>query len=382
MSMRKEINALYIHIPFCSSICIYCDFFKIIDNDTKRKEYLNYLIKEAELKKDLFNNLKTIYIGGGTPSKITIPELYGEFSTLLKIIGSNNAFLIEEFTFEVNPNDLSEEYLKALTDIGVNRISLGIQTLDEELLKFLRRSHSKDQVLKSIEILKKANFKNISCDLMFGLPNDSWKRIKKDLDFMIENKIPHISIYSLILEEKTILYNLYKKGEYLVFDPDKEATLYYKIVNYLKAKGYVHYEISNFALPGFESKHNLTYWKNEPYLGLGANASYYYDNTRYTNINNFQKYYLGIDSKNLVFKEKQKMTLHEQMIEEFVLGLRLEEGVDRKTFEKKFNASPFTIFLILDKLINEEKIIFKENKFKISEKYLYTINSILVEFLD
>ena len=138
---------------------------------------------------------------------------------------------------------------------------------------------------------------------MFGLPNDSWKRIKKDLDFMIENKIPHISIYSLILEEKTILYNLYKKVS-IVFNPDKEATLYYKIVNYLKAKGYVHYEISNFALPGFESKHNLTYWKMNLILDL-VNASYYYDDTCYTNINNFQKYYFGIDSKNLVLKRSK-----------------------------------------------------------------------------
>ncbi|HHU21596.1 MAG TPA: radical SAM family heme chaperone HemW [Acholeplasma sp.] len=380
--MKNKIEALYIHIPFCSSICIYCDFFKIINNDQKRKEYLHYLIKEAELKKNLFKDLKTIYIGGGTPSKITIPELYGDLSMLLKIIYSGEALNIEEFTFEVNPNDLTKEYLKALTDIGVNRISLGVQALDENLLKFLRRSHKKAEIIKSIEILKEEDFRNISCDLMYGLPGDSWQRIKKDLDFMIKNQIPHISTYSLILEEKTILYALYKKGEYQIFDPDQEAKLYYKIVSYLKAHGYNHYELSNFALPGYEAKHNLTYWENKPYLGLGANASYYYNNTRYTNINNFQKYYLGIDSKELIFLEKQNLSLKEQMIEEFILGLRLEAGVDLKTFEEKFQASPFTIFPVLDKLIEEEKVIFSKNKFKISEKYLYTINSILVEFLD
>lgn len=377
--MDKLPKYLYIHIPFCDHICLYCDFYKMIAKDEIKEKYINYLIKELELKKDLIpKDLKTIYIGGGTPSNLDLNLLDKLFNALSKYIALDK---LEEFSIECNPKDINIDLINLLNKYHVNRISLGVQSFNNEKLLFLRRNHTKDIAINAIKLLQENGINNINLDFIFGLSTDNIDLIKNDLDIAISLNVKHISFYTLIIEDKTILNKFIKAG-YKPLSDDVEADIYDYINKYLSNFGYKHYEISNYAIPGYESIHNLCYWNNYNYLGLGANASYYIDNIRYTNINNLEKYFKGIDNKNLEYLEEIKLDIDDMMYEEVMLGLRKLDGVNKLNFINKYKCDIIEIYPKILDLIKQGILIDDGEYIKVNEDKIYILNDILLNILD
>lgn len=374
-----NIKSLYIHIPFCDHICIYCDFYKMMAKEKEIDKYVEYLIKELEMKKNYFQSLETIYIGGGTPSSLNINNLEKIFNKIKELIDINK---IKEFTIECNPIDVNQKLVNLLKKYNVNRVSLGAQSFNNEKLKVLRRNHTDNDIYKAIKELKAANINNINCDIIYGLSTDSKELIKKDLEKLLELKVPHISCYTLIVEEKTILNHMIKEFNYKPLSDDEEATIYDFVTSYLENNNYIHYEISNYSLPGRESVHNYTYWKNENYVACGAGASYYIDDIRYTNITNLNKYYEGIDNNKLIYSEQEKVSYNDNIYNEIMLNLRTINGININDFEKKFNKSVYELLTNLDKNINNGNILIENNILRINPQRLYISNSIIIDLLD
>ncbi len=360
------ITSAYIHIPFCKTICSYCDFPKFCYMKKWIKPYLEALKEEI---KQIYQNekMKTIYIGGGTPTSLSDEEL----ENLLKIIILLKREESCEFTIEANAEDITEEKVKIMKKYGVNRISIGVQTFDINLKKKLNRMSSYEDIKKAVDLLKKEGIENINLDIMYAIPGETMDTLKSDLKKILSLDIPHISTYSLILEEHTKLYLDNPK----LIDQDLDYEMYENILKALKEKEYIHYEISNFSKKGYESNHNLTYWNNEQYYGFGLGASSYIKNKRMTNHMNLTKYL----EKNFS-KEEEKVTEKEKMEYEMILGLRKIEGVSDKQFYKKYERHIEEIFDI--KKLLKEGLLYWENEYlKISENNLYLSNEILVNFL-
>ena len=353
--------SIYIHIPFCKSICSYCDFCKFYYNSNWVDDYL--LSLEKEIKSNYKGEIvDTIYIGGGTPTCLDLNQL----EKLLKLTNLFNK-KITEFTVETNV-DLSLDKIKLLKQYGVNRISIGVQTINPKYLKFLNRNHTKEDVIKLINLLKQYNF-NINIDLIYAIPNQTLEELNEDLDFILSLGVNHISTYSLIIEPHTKLYidNVSNIDE----DLDYEM---YKLIN-KKLNKYHHYEISNYALKNYESKHNLVYWNNLNYYGFGLGASGYINNIRYDNTKSYNNYISG----NYIL-EKHELDLNETISNEFILGLRKIDGIDVNMFYKKYNIK-ITSIDIVKQLLKENKLILTD-KLKINPKYIYISNTILVNFID
>ncbi len=353
-------KSVYIHIPFCSNICSYCDFPKIYYHKKWINDYLEALNREIELryKGEL---IETIYIGGGTPSSLEIEELEKLFSIIRKI---KSNYL--EFTIECNLDNLTKEKIDLFKKNNINRISIGIESFDKKNLKFLNRNLNN---LELIPYMKKIGIDNINVDLIYALPTESKKTLINDIDKLLELDVPHISTYSLIIEPHTMIYN--KKIENI--DDFLDLEMYNIICSKLKA--YNHYEISNFSKKGYESKHNLTYWNNEHYYGFGMGASGYIDNIRYTNTKSINEYIKG----NYILEE-EKLDIKEIMENEMILGLRKLKGVNISDFKKKYNKEIKEVFKI-DKLIEEGKLLIENDYIKINPKYLYVSNEILINFI-
>ena len=313
-------RSLYIHIPFCEKICDYCDFTKLQYFRKFAIPYLETLKKELE-SYDI-GELKTIYVGGGTPTALE-DDL---FEKLLKIIKPYTKDAIE-YTFEANPESLSESKIKLLTQYGVNRISLGVQSTDNKVLKAINREHDYEDVKTAIRLLKQYGVDNINVDLILGLPHSSKSLLLKDLDNLTSLGIKHISCYALTIHPHTVLYN---QG-YKELEDDQMRELYDVVHNYLDKKGFVHYEVSNWAMPGYESHHNKTYWANEEYYGCGLGASGYIGDIRYKNTVNLEKYLLGD-----YVQEKETLTLKDKYTYEVMLKLRCE-GLDLEYIKDTFN---------------------------------------------
>ena len=362
-----SIKSVYIHIPFCESICSYCDFCKFLKNDEWINKYLIALEKEIKSKYK-GEEIETLYIGGGTPSCLNIEQL----SKLFKIIKIFNKSKNIEFTFECNIENITEEKLKLLYENGINRLSIGIQTFKEKYLSFLNRNHTKDNIVEKINLAKKIGFKNINIDLIYGLPNQTLEDLNSDIDEFLNLDITHISTYSLIIEPNTKIFI----DNYKNIDEDLDYGMYKLICNKLKDNGYNHYEISNFSKEGYESRHNLTYWNNNEYYGFGLGASGYIDNIRYYNTRNFNKYLKGE-----YIKESYKLDLKETMENEFILGFRKINGIDKNTFYKKYNKDIKSIESV-NKLLKENKLIEDEKNIYINPDYIYVSNDILLEFID
>ena len=320
MSERK-ITSLYIHIPFCEHICDYCDFTKVQYFSLFAKSYIEELKKELN-SYHIPHELETIYIGGGTPTALE-DDLFLELMEMLKDYTKN----VKEFTIEANPESLTINKLQMMKNGGVNRLSIGVETTDDEILKNINRHHTFIDVKKAVENAKKMGFYKINVDLILGLPGSSLEQIKKDLDNLMTLDIQHISCYSLTVHPNTVFY---LKG---VQEPlDDQARIYYDYVhNYLAERGYRHYEVSNWAKPGFESKHNAVYWKNEHYYGLGLGASGYIKDIRYTNTKSINEYLKGkrVDYREIVTPE-------DDVEYQIMLNLRTNVGIDLKQFEDKF----------------------------------------------
>lgn len=363
--IEKNIKAMYVHIPFCSSICSYCDFCKQFYDENLVNKYLFSLEKEIDSRYNK-DKLSTIYIGGGTPSCLSVDQL----NKLFSILGVLNLESNYEFTIEVNVNDIEEDKLKLFKKAGVNRISIGVETVNEKFASFLNREINYDLILGKINLVKKY-FDNINIDLMYGFFGEEYEDLDRDLSFIKMIDVSHVSIYSLIIEEHTKLYI----DKVASIDEEKEANMYYRIVNYLKDIGYKHYEISNFAKEGCLSRHNITYWNNEEYYGVGLGASGYVNGVRYTNTRNINSYLMG----KYVFAE-EIIDRRTSMENEMILGLRKIEGVNKKCFFEKYGYYIEQIFDIIDLL--DRKLLMDNNVYLfIPEDKLYISNSILVNFI-
>lgn len=351
------IESAYIHIPFCKSICSYCDFPKVLYNKCYIDKYLSSLEREIKARYK-HETLKTIYIGGGTPSSLNKLELERLFNIINILKKDKNI----EYTIEANLDSLTKEKLDLFKKAGINRLSIGIESFSKKSLNFLERNLSD---IELINYAKKIGITNINIDLMYALKNETIEDLKKDLDEVLKLDIKHISTYSLILEPNTKLYN----SKFKPINEDLDYKMYELICNILKKNGFIHYEISNFSKPGFYSKHNMTYWNNKKYYGFGMGASGYIDNIRYTNTKSITKYINGIYDYNREILEKKDI-----MEYEMILGLRKLEGVNYLDFYKKFNIR-------LEEKFNVQNLIKEGNFYKIPEDKLYVSNDILLDFI-
>ena len=331
--MQTKPTSAYVHIPFCTQICYYCDFSKVFIKNQPVDSYLEHLIEEYDsydIKK-----LRTLYIGGGTPTALSAPQLA---FLLEKLTDKLDLSYLEELTIEANPGDLDQEKIAVLKDSPVNRVSLGVQTFNDRMLKQIGRSHLEKDIYENIADLKKAGFDNISIDLIYALPKQTMEDVKTNVAKAIALDIPHMSLYSLILENHTVFMNRMRRGKLPLPKEDLEAEMFEYIIAELEKAGFEHYEISNFSKPGFESRHNLMYWDNAEYYGIGAGASGYVYGVRYRNHGPIRHYLEAVEAGNARVQE-EVLTLKEKMEEEMFLGLRKKSGVSKKRFEEKFGIS-------------------------------------------
>lgn len=359
-------ETVYIHIPFCSNICSYCDFAKVFYDKKWINDYLN------NLEKEIGNNykgeeIKTIYIGGGTPSSLSLEELEKLFE-IIKIFKKHKKI---EFTFESNIEDVTKDKLNLLKKFGVNRLSFGVQSFNDDKLKYLNRLHRKNDIKKTIQLSKEVGFENINVDLIYATPKDTMDILKKDIEEILNLDIPHISTYSLIIENNTFL-GIKKESN---IEDELDSEMYYFIKEKLEEKNYSHYEISNFAKVGFESKHNLTYWNNENYYGFGAGASGYTNNRRYNNTRSITKYIEGN-----YLQSEEKLSNEEQLSEEIMLGFRKIEGINIKKINKKYSINFLDDFKLYDS-IEKGYLEINGTNVRIVDRYLYLSNEILLKIL-
>lgn len=331
--MLKKPTSAYVHIPFCTQICYYCDFSKVFIKNQPVDAYLQALIRE--FRSYDITELRTLYIGGGTPTSISAVQLDYLLTELIRDLNLNT---LEEFTIEANPGDLTVDKIEVLQKSAVNRVSLGVQTFNDKHLKRIGRSHNEAQIYSTIDALKTAGFQNISIDLIYALPGQTMDDVRSNVAKALSLNIPHLSLYSLILEHHTVFMNKMRRGKLHLPTEDLEAEMFEYIISEMERNGFEHYEISNFTKPGFESRHNLMYWDNVEYYGVGAGASGYLDGIRYRNRGPIQHYLKGVSEGNVRLSE-EVLSKNEMMEEELFLGLRKKEGVSIGKFEQKFGTS-------------------------------------------
>lgn len=331
--MLKKPTSAYVHIPFCTQICYYCDFSKVFIKNQPVDAYLQALIRE--FRSYDITELRTLYIGGGTPTSISAMQLDYLLTELSRDLNLNT---LEEFTIEANPGDLTVDKIEVLQKSAVNRVSLGVQTFNDKHLKRIGRSHNEAQIYSTIDALKTAGFQNISIDLIYALPGQTMDDVRSNVAKALSLNIPHLSLYSLILEHHTVFMNKMRRGKLHLPTEDLEAEMFEYIISEMERNGFEHYEISNFTKPGFESRHNLMYWDNVEYYGVGAGASGYLDGIRYRNRGPIQHYLKGGSEGNARLSE-EVLSKNEMMEEELFLGLRKKEGVSIGKFEQKFGTS-------------------------------------------
>ena len=390
--MNTKNVGLYIHIPFCKQKCQYCDFKSYAGKENLIDTYIRWL--EFELKGvgegnrlDYENNLddlavvKSIYIGGGTPSFIDgkyieeILSIANEYYTV-----DDNA----EITIEVNPGTIDKDKFETYLRSGINRISIGLQSTHDRLLKELGRIHTYEDFLNTYNLARSVGFKNINVDLMLGLPNQSLQDLEESLKEIIKLNPEHISVYSLIIEEGTLFYKKLEMNEIVLPDDELERKMYWGTKKKLENAGYVHYEISNFAKPGFESKHNLSCWNQEEYIGIGVAAHSYTNDVRYSNIDSIEEYIKNYEedneTDNFVFHEKQ--TKISKMKEFMMLGLRKIQGIYIQDFKNKFGENPIYLYRKeLEKLVNEELLEIDGDIIKLTNKGIDLANLVWEEFV-
>ncbi|HEY9577254.1 MAG TPA: radical SAM family heme chaperone HemW [Pseudobacillus sp.] len=356
------IRSAYIHIPFCRQICHYCDFNKVFLKNQPVNDYINALADEMKMTMEQYSTdrLDTIFVGGGTPTSLNAAQL----DKLCGAIRDQLPFGEGEFTFEANPGDLTPEKLSVLKNYGVNRLSLGVQSFNDELLRTIGRTHSSSEVFATVENAKKAGFDNISIDLIYALPNQTLADFQDTLRQALSLQLPHYSGYSLIIEPKTVFYNLMRKDALPLPKVETEAAMYELLMEEMAAAGLQQYEISNFASSGFESLHNLVYWNNEHYYGFGAGAHAYINGIRRSNHGPLKKYMTPIQNGQLPLLHESKLTKKEKMEEEMFLGLRKAAGVSVAHFKEKFSVSPFSLFKKpIEEMIDRGLLVVENNEF-------------------
>lgn len=396
----KDIG-LYIHIPFCKKKCNYCHFVSFANSEEKIEEYINCLICEIkevaenvkfqfQQKKGDLVNVRSIYIGGGTPSYIDSKYIKQILNTIRNSYDFVMAGLIDkqeqfpEITIEINPGTVTEEKLKDYKYSGVNRISIGMQATQNRLLTQLGRIHSYQEFETTYLLARKIGFNNINIDFMIGLPNQTIEDIKESLQKIKKLNPEHVSVYSLIVEENTILSKQIEEGTLELPEENKEREMYWTVKNFLEENGYNHYEISNFAKPNRESRHNMDCWNQKEYFGFGVAAHSYVDNVRFSNITDLNSYIENYKhnepEKNFVFHEKENYL--DTMKEYLLLGFRKIKGVSKKDFENKFQLPIESIFkLELEELKEKGLILENEDTYYLSDKGIDFANLVFEKFV-
>lgn len=376
-NMYIKPSSAYIHIPFCTQICYYCDFSKVFIKNQPVDAYLSALIEEVRAA--AMPALKTLYIGGGTPTAISAEQLDYLLTNLEREIDLSQ---IKEYTIEANPGDLTADKIEVLKKSKVNRVSLGVQTFDDRMLKQIGRSHNQAQIYETITALKAAGFHNISIDLIYALPNQTMEQVKDNVKKALELDIPHLSLYSLILENHTVFMNRQRRGHLHLPHEDLESDMFEYILNELEANGFEHYEISNFTKPGFESQHNLMYWDNSEYYGCGAGASGYLAGVRYRNRGPIQHYLKAIAETKHARLAEERLSKQEQMEEELFLGLRKKSGVSVERFEEKFQENFEDLYgSVVDGLIAEGLLKDNRQQLQMTKKGLFLGDTVAERFI-
>ncbi len=372
---------LYIHIPFCVRKCKYCDFNSFKLNIDEKKKYLSALSKEMELYKEKIGQkeIDSIFVGGGTPSILNEEEIKILFDNI------NLNFKIKEdaeITMECNPGTLTLNKLKTMKKCGVNRLSIGLQAVQNHHLKYIGRIHTFEEFEKNYHEAKKVGFDNINIDLMYALPNQTKEDWMESLEKVVNLNPTHISAYSLILEENTELFDMYERKEFKLLDEDTDIEMYEYTINYLKSHGYNQYEISNYAKEGFECKHNILYWKCENYVGIGTSASGFLDEIRYNNLCEIDKYEELILNGKKPIEWEEKLSIKDKIEESIFLGLRMNEGIKFKDFKNKYDFNFLEEYKNeIEKLTKLQLIDINETGMKLTQKGKEISNSVFVEFI-
>ncbi len=370
---------LYIHIPFCVQKCKYCDFnsYKMVEN--KKNRFLSDLKKEMALYKNKDIKINSIFFGGGTPSILNNKDM----QFIMDEIKQN--FCIDEnaeISMECNPGTLNEDKLKFMKDIGINRLSIGLQAVQENLLGYIGRIHNYTQFEKNYLEARKAGFENINIDLMYNLPHQTFEDWKETLHKIVDLNPEHISAYSLILEEGTKLYDMYMDKEFDLGDEDEDIKMYEYAIDYLKSHGYNQYEISNYAKMGYECKHNILYWKCKNYIGLGPGASGYINNVRYNNVKSLEDYHNKLCKNEKPIDFYEELEDKDKIEEKIIMGLRMNEGIIFKDFEEFEIDFKEKYKEQLDKHLKLELIEMTQDGFKFTQKGREISNNIFLDYID
>ena len=373
---------IYIHIPFCKQKCFYCDFCSFANKNEMQGKYVETVINEIKniTHKEKYT-VTTIYFGGGTPSILNpnyIKNILQEIKSSFEILDD------AEITIEINPGTVNEEKLKRYKEYGINRLSIGLQSANDKILKNIGRIHDYKQFEETFFFARKCGFKNINVDLMIGLPTQAIEDVKQTLEKIIQKNPEHISVYSLIIEEGTIIEKLINENKLQLPDEETERIMYWTVVNELKENGYNQYEISNFSKKTYESKHNTNCWKQKQYIGLGTSAHSYLNKKRYSNTNNIEEYIKNIQENNI----SKNITIHEEQTEEstmneyMLLGLRMIQGININEFKQKFKIDPTIKYKeILEKLQKENLIQITKTSIKLTKQGIDFGNIVWEEFI-
>ena len=366
-----SMSGIYAHIPFCKSRCIYCGFYSTTLLSLQ-DEYVDAMLRELDNRRDYLPDepVTTIYIGGGTPSMLSSHNLSRLCFSLKDFAGES----LEEFTVECNPDDITPELASLLYSLGVNRVSMGAQTFSDKRLAFIHRRHKAYQVKEAVENLRNAEIRNISIDLMFGFPDETVENWKCDIEQALSLGVQHISAYSLMYEEGTPLYKLLEEGKIKEISEDVSLEMYETLITLLTQAGYEHYEISNFALPGYRSKHNSSYWKRVPYLGIGAAAHSYNLTSRQWNVSDVKLYTKGDN----IIEDCELLDSTEQYNDLITTALRTREGIDLDSLSK---AAKLFLTKAASKSIEQENIRIENNHLHLTRKGLFISDAVMVELI-
>ena len=379
--MLKQELGIYIHIPFCKKKCYYCDFVSYSNKCDEIGKYIESLIKEINDFDFSKYEVTTIYIGGGTPSFIESKYIIKILNTIFYKIENHNNI---EITLEANPGTVTRHKLQDYKEAGINRLSIGLQVTQDNLLKEIGRIHTYKEFLETYKNAEEVGFENINVDLMLGLPNQTIEDLKESLEKIVCLKPNHISIYSLIVEEGTQISNLIEKGKLQLPDEKLERNMYWYVKNFLELNGFNHYEISNFAKKGKESKHNLNCWEQKHYIGFGVSAHSYIEDKRFCNISNLEKYIKNLEKNEIELNKiiEETQTLEDKKKEYMMLGFRKIEGISISKFKEKFVDNPIYLYReSLNKLVKEGLIEITLDNIKLTNKGLDLANLVFEEFV-
>lgn len=384
---------LYIHIPFCKSRCIYCGFYSTTRLE-QRQKYVDALCKEMILRRDhrsegvkefrssdntkatnnLSTKINTIYLGGGTPSQLSIVQLEQLFIYINKVYSIGDD---AEVTMECNPDDITDDYVQAISRLPINRVSMGVQTFDDNRLRFLHRRHSSENVYNAVERLRQAGINNISIDLMYGFPNQTVDEWRLDIEKAISLNVEHISAYSLMFEEGTPLFKMLESKKIKEADEEQSLEMFNSLIDTLTAAGYEHYEISNFAKPGFRSRHNSSYWQGIPYIGIGAAAHSYDIKTRQWNVSDIDEYIKSID-KGIIPMEYETIDDDTRYNDTITTALRTADGIDMTSLSTKHRTH---CHASAETYIAQGLLELKNNRLRITRKGIFVSDMIMSDLM-